>query len=129
VNPLLLVGLLLLPSAKGADEENLSEKETSCPLISKFNPELEGLKEGQCFLFQWEEYGQTSIKRAELLIVPLCGDQSSAARLEQKGRAYIASLQSIPIEVSLTLKECRAKSTLDLRVIETSTTPLSPEPR
>lgn len=78
---------------------------------------------GACISLQWDDYGKSVVRTADVLVRPACADPKSAARLEEKGRAYLDGLQSIPVDVTVIMLDCEPKGAVDVRITETSPDP------
>jgi hypothetical protein len=76
------------------------------------------LSVGACFYVEWDEYTDVAITRVSMVIYPMCGDDTSAARLEQAGRAHLESLQSVSLEIAVAVEECVSDGYMDLTVEE-----------
>lgn len=125
--PVLL--LLLLAPAQGGEAEPpcVIPKGPPCLSMRELREKLEQgscvFEEESCITLQWDEYGKVVIKKAEIVLAPVCGDAKSAATFEAKGRAYIETLQTIPVEVTVVTKDCTTKGSVDVRVTEVATEP------
>lgn len=118
--PLLL--LLLLVPAQGSEQAAcVVPKGPPCLTMSELRERLDQghctFEEGACIVLQWDEYrGDTIIQAAEIIVSPSCKKPETAVELEQKGRTYLESLQSIPIEITVTRKDCVAKGVVDVKI-------------
>jgi hypothetical protein len=81
------------------------------------------LSVGACFYVEWDEYTDVAITRVTMEIFPTCGDDTSAARLEQAGREHLESLQSVSIEIAVAVQGCDGEGYMDLTIEEISEEP------
>ena len=125
----LLVALLLfIPAhAEDAPPPCIIPKGPPCLTMQELREQLAKghctFEVGSCISLQWDDYGKSVVRTADVLVKPACSDPKSAERLEAKGRAYLEGLQSIPIDITLISLDCANKGTVDVRITETSPWP------
>jgi hypothetical protein len=125
---LLVAALLFIPAhAEDAPPPCVIPKAPPCLTIQQLREKLSQghctFEVGSCISLQWDDYGKSVVRTADVLVKPACADPKSAARLEAKGRAYLEGLQSIPIDITLITLDCADKGTVDVRITETSPWP------
>lgn len=121
----LLFCLLVLPAHTGADEPCVIPAGPCVPLS---DPRLDDptctFEVGSCISLNWEEYGEAGvIRKANVAVTPSCTDSSSAAKLEEMGRAFLATVQTIPMTITVSTRPCTAKGSVDVQILETSGVP------
>lgn len=125
---LLVAALLLLPAhAEDSAPPCVIPKAPPCLTIQELREKLAighcTFEVGSCISLQWDEYGKSVVRSADVIVRPACADPKSAARLEAKGRAYLEGLQTIPIDVTVLTLDCVDKGAVDVRITETSPAP------
>ena len=125
MNPrsVLLTVLLLLLPAYGGDQEApcVIPRGPPCIPLSELREKLDQghctFEEEACITLQWEEYGDDTIAEdAVVKVTPTCGNDSSAATFENRGRDYLAGLQTIPITVTVETLPCVKKGFVDVQI-------------
>ena len=119
---LLFLLLLLLPAYAGDQEECVIRRGPPC--ITLDDPRLKDkscrFEEEACITLQWDEYGgDTIIEAAEIRVTPSCSSPSTADAFEQKGRNYLESLQTLPIEIAVVKEPCASKGFVDVKITRT----------
>jgi len=124
---LLVAALLLLPAHADDAPACVIPKAPPCLTMQELREKLATgrctFEVGACISLQWDEYGKSVVRTADVLVRPACADPKSAARLEAKGRAYLDGLQSIPVDVTVITLDCEPKGAVDVRITETSPDP------
>ena len=116
----LLVLLLLLPAYAG-DQEEPCVIRRGPPCITLDDPRLKDkscrFEEEACITLQWDEYGgDTIIEAAVVKVTPTCWDTESAAVYEKRGRAYLDTMQTLPITVTVETLPCAKKGFVDVQI-------------
>lgn len=124
--PLLLLLLLLVPAHGDEPEAGVAcvvPKGPPCLTLTELHDLIDGkhctFEEGACFTFEWDEYGKAIIVEAEIHVTPSCSSPTATAAFEQKGRDYLASLQSIPMDIKVIVEKCAVKGFVDVKVTKT----------
>jgi hypothetical protein len=119
---ILLLVILLLPAYAGDQEECVIPAGPPC--IPLGDPRLKDptcrFEVGACISLQWDEYGgDLIIEAAEIRVTPSCSSPSTADAFEQKGRNYLESLQTLPIEIAVVKEPCASKGFVDVKITRT----------
>ena len=91
------------------------------PCVTLDDPRLKDkscrFAEEACITLQWDEYGgDTIVEEAVVKVTPTCGNDASASSFEKRGRAYLESLQTIPITVTVATLPCEKKGFVDVQI-------------
>jgi len=118
--------LLLLPVPAHGDEPEAAcvvPKGPPCLTLPELHALIDGrhcvFEEGSCISFQWAEYEKAVIVEAEIHVTPSCSSPTATAAFEQKGRDYLVSLQSIPMDIKVIVEKCAARGFVDVKVTKT----------
>ena len=113
--------LLLLAPAYAGDQQEPCVIPKGPPCIPLDDPRLHDehcrFEQEACIALQWDEYsGDTIVEAAVVKVTPTCGKAESAADFEKRGRDYLDTLQTIPIEVTVETQPCAKKGFVDVQI-------------
>ena len=118
ISQVVLLWVLASPSLADRPETCVIE---AGPCVSVGDPRLLDPRcvfaPGACITVPWEEYeGASIIEEAEILVTPRCGSARSAADLEGKGREYLLGVQTLPVQMTVTVLPCSPRGFVDVKV-------------